>query len=849
MTASDDGGASISLNILAHLAADNAAAALISARNSVSYADLSARVEALAQRIGGRKKLVALDAQPSIDFVVSYLAALKAGHGVALLPPGDAAAAETFTRDFTPEISFAGSGGTWRMSETAVRSRGELHPELAVMLATSGTEGRPRWVRLSYANIESNAASIVEYLGLTRSDRVAQALPFHYSYGLSVLNAHLAAGGSLAFCGNSVIEDGFIATAAKLCCTGLSGVPYSFELLERIGFRDRMWPALRYMTSAGGRLAPELVTLYANAMKAHGGAFFAMYGQTEATARMAYLPAEHAVAHPDCIGIAIPGGSFRIDAARGEEGELFYRGPNVMMGYATSRSDLSHGAELDELATGDIAVMTDAGLIRLVGRARRFSKIAGMRIGHDAIEWSLRQRGIACAVTGNDEAITVHAEATGQDVARLAGEAAGIPQRYIRVDRQDALPRLASGKIDYRALDAPAVVPAPAPNLLQDFRAAFYPRPVQAVDSFESLEGDSLAYVQVSLAVEARLGHLPDGWETTPIARLEKMAEPAEKPRSTWFGKIESHVALRAAAILLIVLHHASGWPIPGGAMALMMLVGYGFARFHREALFEGRVGSILQPMLRNLLPYFVVVAGFALAWEHIPWASVFLAGNLGFADPAQGTMLPFQYWFVEAYAQLCLLTALAFCFGGIRRTVARWPFATAFGAMIVAFGLRYGVPLVYDVGLRKIFLLTYVLWLPLLGWAAYFAKATSQKLLLLAALAVICPLAAYLGGNWTGAWVMNMLQLPVMAALLFLPTIRLPRLMLPGVMLVAASSYHIYLFHLVIPELLQLQGYGGWGIAATVAIGLITGIAAATLQRLALAGLSRKAELATREA
>ena len=136
------------------------------------------------------------------------------------------------------------------------------------------------------------------------------------------------------------------------------------------------------------------------------------------------------------------------------------------------------------------------------------------------------------------------------------------------------------------------------------------------------------------------------------------------------------------------------------------------------------------------------------------------------------------------------------------------------------SFGLRYGVPMIYDLGLRKIFLLTYVLWLPLLGWTAYFARRTSQKLMLLAALAVICPVSATLGGNWTGAWVMNMVQIPVMAVLLFLPAIRLPRLVLPGLMLIAASSYHIYLFHLIIPELLKLGSFGGWGIAASVVIG-----------------------------
>lgn len=283
--------------------------------------------------------------------------------------------------------------------------------------------------------------------------------------------------------------------------------------------------------------------------------------------------------------------------------------------------------------------------------------------------------------------------------------------------------------------------------------------------------------------------------------------------------------------------------------MALMMLVGFGFARFHREALFEGRVSAILHPMLRNLLPYFVVVAGFAIAWGQIPWASLFLVSNFGIGDPTQHSMLPFDYWFVEAYGQLCLLTALAFSFGSVRRAVVRMPFTIAFVAMIIAFGARYGVPMVYDIGLRKIFLLSYVLWLPLLGWCAFFAERNWQRLLLLATLGVLAPLSAYLGGNWTAAWVMNLLQLPVMALLLFLPALRIPRIMGPAVMLVAASSYHIYLFHRIIPEMLGLDRMGPWGIAASVTVGVITGIAAAALQRVVLTGLSRRGQLAPREA
>ena len=846
------------MNVLQHLFPENDSPCLLFPGRALTYSGVKALADGFARSMGPEKRLVAIEAVAGVEFVATYLAGLAGGHAMALLPPGDGEAAGIFERDFSPSFSFAMRNGQWQMTEHGEGPH--LDPNLAVMLATSGSEGRPRWVRLSAENIAANAASIARYLHLTPADRVAHTLPFHYSYGLSVLNSHLAAGGSMAFCGESVIAEDFLRHARALGCTGLSGVPYTFELLERIGIRDRLWPELRYMTSAGGRLPPELASRYGEAMAVHGGAFFLMYGQTEATARMAYVPPALLPEHPDCIGIAIPGGELRIADAQGRTittagvaGELFYRGPNVMMGYAAERADLAHGRGADELATGDIAHLTADGLFRLEGRARRFSKLAGLRIGHEQVEWALREAGFSAAVTGTDEALTLHLEnASAEEAAMaIAMKASRLPARFLRIHRHELLPRLASGKIDHAALARQSIAPQAreAESLLADFAAAFYPKPVAPADSFDGLEGDSLAYVQVSLAIETRLGHLPEGWEAMPLSRLQALAGANKNPPPTMFSRIESHIVLRAAAILLIVVHHATLWPLPGGAAALMMMVGYGFARFHREALFEGRTAAFLLPMLRNLLPYFVIVAGFALAWEQVPWASVLLIGNLGFADPVQKTMLPFQFWFVEAYAQLCLLTAAVFAIPSVRRAAKGNPFVAGMGVLLFAFALRYAVPLVYDIGGRKMFLLTYVLWLPAMGWCACFAERLRQKLALLLAAAVLCPLAAYTGGNWSGAWVLYMLQFSVVVVLLFVPHVRLPRHAVPAVMLVSAASYHIYLFHRIVPEVLGLDAMGLSGIMASIALGLLCGIGAAALQRLVFARLGRRASLASSSA
>jgi hypothetical protein len=142
------------------------------------------------------------------------------------------------------------------------------------------------------------------------------------------------------------------------------------------------------------------------------------------------------------------------------------------------------------------------------------------------------------------------------------------------------------------------------------------------------------------------------------------------------------------------------------------------------------------------------------------------------------------------------------------------------------------GLAEVGDLGGRKLFLLSYVLWLPALGWCACVATCRTQKLALLVAAGILCPVAAYTGGNWQGSWILYMLQFAVVATLLLVPHVSLPRPVIPALMLVSAASYHIYLFHRIVPEILGLDGLGPPGMMASVAVGIASGIAAMALQR-----------------
>jgi acyl-CoA synthetase (AMP-forming)/AMP-acid ligase II len=378
------------------------------------------------------RELVLVRTRPDAVSAIAYLAAFRAGHAVILLE----ADADPTAIVETYDPRYVISGETVEVREQAAPA--ELHPDLRVLLSTSGSTGSPKLVRLTEANVRANAASIAQYLELGPGERAIQSLPLSYSYGLSVLNSHLHAGASVAFTPHSVIRPEFWADLRRHEATSFAGVPYAYAMLERIGMRDMDLPSLRTMTQAGGRLDPEVAARYA----AHRR-FFVMYGQTEATARIAYVPPERLADKPGSIGIPIPGGELSVD-----DGELVYRGPNVMMGYATTRADLARGDELGGvLRTGDLGHHDDDGFFYVTGRAKRIAKVYGQRINLDEVEAAID--GPAGAIAGDDR-IDVFAEREAD--ARALAARFRLPPRALRVHTIERLPVKSSGKVDYAAL-------------------------------------------------------------------------------------------------------------------------------------------------------------------------------------------------------------------------------------------------------------------------------------------------------------------------------------------------------------------------------------------------------------
>lgn len=289
-----------------------------------------------------------------------------------------------------------------------------MYDELSLLLPTSGSTGSPKLVRHSYRNIEANADNVRQLFKLDGTEKAMAILPMHYTMGLSVIASHLLAGATLLLSGRSLLDKGFWATLKE--ATSFTGVPYSYEILTKMRFTRMDLPNLKVITQGGGKLTEATWNTLALYAADKGKQFIATYGQSECTARMAYLPPELALEKVCSIGIAEPGGQLSIVDDNGNEtfegeaqGEMVYRGENVTLGYATCREDLLKGDENNGVMyTGDLARRDKDGCYFIIGRLKRFLKIYGLRIGLDEVERMIKaEYKTDCYCKGDDEKLVV----------------------------------------------------------------------------------------------------------------------------------------------------------------------------------------------------------------------------------------------------------------------------------------------------------------------------------------------------------------------------------------------------------------------------------------------------------
>ncbi|MCQ2497602.1 MAG: AMP-binding protein [Lachnospiraceae bacterium] len=353
----------------------------------------------------------------------------------------------------------------YSLIRTTVSEDYSINSDLCLLLTTSGSTGSPKFVRQSYDNVLSNAKAIVSYLNIDQSERPITTLPMNYTYGLSIINSHILTGATLLITDKGLMQKEFWKFFSEQGATSFGGVPYTYEMLKRLKFFNMDLPSLRYMTQAGGKITPELHKLFAEYAAVTGKKFIVMYGQCEATARMGYLPAEMSIKKCGSMGIAIPGGTFKVVNTDGQiieepyvTGELVYEGDNVTLGYAECIADLAKGDERNKiLHTGDMAQFDEDGYYYIVGRKKRFLKIYGNRVNLDEIDRLIKGHfedvEVACSGIDDHLYIFITKEEFANNVKNYVVSTTKLNQAAFKVIVIDEIPKNDSGKVLYKELN------------------------------------------------------------------------------------------------------------------------------------------------------------------------------------------------------------------------------------------------------------------------------------------------------------------------------------------------------------------------------------------------------------
>jgi len=511
-------------------------------------------------------------------------------------------------------------------------------------------------------------------------------------------------------------------------------------------------------------------------------------------------------------GVPVPGGDLRLEPVPGQPegvGELVFSGPNVMMGYAETREDLARGHDLTELRTGDLGRQDADGLWRVVGRRSRFAKVLGLRVDLDRVESGLAAEGVealvvdagdrvAVGVVGGADAAEGRGPAEGEGFADLVARTArlaGIPAAAVTVVPLEERPLLASGKPDRQRVVALARRPercvtaggscaaGTSSPCAAGVLSAVLGRPVTPRDSFASLGGDSLSYVEASVRLEKLLGGLPDDWHLRSVGTL--VAAPARRAPRGWQG-VETGVLLRALAIVAIVGTHGNLFDVTGGAHLLLVLMGFNLGRFalgspqRRE-----RVKALVRSAARVAVPSVLWIGGVTLLTGQYPWATALLVNQLvgprSWAEPA------WHFWFIEAFVLCALGLALLAAVPAVHRLDRRHPFW--FPVVLALVGLLTRYEVVELRGGDVIHRAEVVFWLVALGWAAARAATTTHRAVVSALLVLTVP----------GFFADPARDLVVVAAALALVWVRrtwVPVALVPLVSALASASLWIYLTH-----------------------------------------------------
>ncbi len=446
-------------------------------QNGYSYSDLIllCRSDQFSETKG---RLVICLIENNIHSLIGYLALIISGAVPMLIPANiNNRFLKKYIEDFKPKYIWSPRSINVNMDDFSIKKTiGDynliglkqkdfaLNASLALLLSTSGTTGSSKFVRLSKLNLLSNASSIVKYLSLNSSETPITTLPPNYSFGLSIIHSHVLVGAKLLVTKKTFFDEIFWDFLKESKATSLSGVPFHFEMLKKVGLERLKSSSITSVTQAGGALSSKLGEEFASFFKKNNITFFIMYGQTEASPRISYLDPIKSTLKIKSIGSAIPKGKLWLENEKGERiqkpntaGELIYKGPNVYMGYANSYLDLAKGYEGKKvLRTGDLAKNDADGDFYIVGRISRFIKLFGNRISLTDLEKKVERFGYECACANNDDSLNLFVKNIelndAAKIKKMLVKDLKFSKNLIKIYGLVDFPRSESGKILYPKL-------------------------------------------------------------------------------------------------------------------------------------------------------------------------------------------------------------------------------------------------------------------------------------------------------------------------------------------------------------------------------------------------------------
>ena len=441
---------------------------LINENNFIYYQHLEKKSDELRKQIK-ENSLVIFFTNNDVETIINYYALLKHDVTILLLDTNlSQAEALEYIKNYKPryiihpkkkDYEFQNFKVIFRdrnffLSKNSKKLHYELNNNIKFLLTTSGTTRDPKCAKITLQSVKKNTESIIEYLKISSKDRTITTMPLNYSYGLSVINSHFMAGASIVPTNYSVIEKEFWDLSKKCEITNLNGVPYFYEIINRIGLKrlDNL-NKLKFLTQAGGSLEQNLFLNLRNYFTKSKKSFFLMYGQTEACPRISYIKLNKNLSSPS-IGKAIPGGKLYVYNKnkkihkKNTQGELVYSGPNIFSGYAKNFKDLKHIKNIKMLKTGDLGFFDKSGNYYISGRKNRFIKLFGYRVNLDHIEDMLRSKNTNVATISSKDKIYIFSEKKINNLTKIK-----IPKSKINNYVLNKLPKLTNNKINYKKLE------------------------------------------------------------------------------------------------------------------------------------------------------------------------------------------------------------------------------------------------------------------------------------------------------------------------------------------------------------------------------------------------------------